>query len=71
MKIPVLSISVCSYQNGDFDVILQDGNTGEEVTLSGHQTLTNDQLELTYRLAPACVMTRYVPLAPPPPNRRP
>ena len=53
-----LIISVCPFQNHDFDVILKDGR-GHEITLSGTRKLTDDELVLLNELAPACVFTHY------------
>lgn len=53
-----MKISVCTYQSGDFDVIIKDEND-REVTLSGCQKLTDEEFELVNALAPACVFTRY------------
>lgn len=50
-------ISICTYQSGDFEVIIK--GTGREVTLSGNQKLTDEEFELINELAPACVWTRY------------
>jgi hypothetical protein len=58
-KIQKLSISVCTFQNGSFDVILSDPDTGEEVTLSGEQKLDEEQFNFVNDKAPACVMTTY------------
>jgi hypothetical protein len=52
-------ISVCTYQSGDFEVILQDGR-GNEVMLSGNQKLTPEEFEVINELAPACVFTKYI-----------
>lgn len=54
-----VSISVCTYQNGDFDVIIEDPDTGREVTLSGIQKMDDHDLLLLNDVAPACVMTTY------------
>lgn len=54
-----LRISVCTYNNGTFDVIVGDPDTDEEVTLSGNQRVTDEEFELLDRLAPACVFTDY------------
>lgn len=51
-------ISICTYQSGDFEVILKDGK-GNEVTLSGNQKLTPEEFEMINELAPACVFTQY------------
>ncbi len=54
-----ITISVCTYQNSDFDVIIQDPDTGEEVTLSGVQKISDEEHEVLNKLAPACVFTTY------------
>ena len=54
-----LSISVCTYKSGDFEVLIRDPETGEEVQLNGNQKLDDKKLELITRLAPACVWTTY------------
>lgn len=53
-----MKISVCTYKNGDFEVILKDEND-REVTLSGNQVLSAEEFGLVNDLAPACVFTRY------------
>ena len=58
---PRLTISVCTYQSGDFDLMLIDKETGEEVCFSGNQKITDEQLDIVERLAPACVWTTYYP----------
>lgn len=58
---PRLTISVCTYQSGDFDVMLIDKETKEEVCFSGNQKITDKQLDIVNRLAPACVWTTYYP----------
>ena len=52
-------ISVCPFNNGEFDVILIDRETGDEVTLSGHQKLSEEEFAIVNKLAPSCVFTRY------------
>lgn len=54
----VMKISVCTYQSGDFDVMIKDAS-GNEVCLSGHQEITEEEFEVVNRLAPACVFTKY------------
>lgn len=54
-----MKISVCTFQNGAFDVIIKDEND-REVTLSGHQKLSEEDFEIVNALAPACSFTRYV-----------
>lgn len=53
-----MSISVCTYQGGDFDVMIKDG-VGGYVCLSGKNNLTKEEFEILDRLAPACVFTKY------------
>jgi hypothetical protein len=57
-----LSISVCTYKDGTFEVILKDSVTLEEVTLSGKQDVSDDELDFLNGRAPACVFTRYIRL---------
>lgn len=54
-----LKISVCPFQSGEFDVILIDADTGEQVTLSGNQKLSDEELAIVTKLAPSCVWTTY------------
>ena len=54
-----LKISVCPFQNGDFDVTLIDADTGEQVTLSGNQKLSDADFAVIEKLAPPCVYTTY------------
>ncbi len=54
----VLKISVCLFQNGEFDVMFK-GENGEAVTLSGSQNLNVDDIDFLCKVAPACVFTEY------------
>lgn len=54
-----MKISVCTYEDGEFEVILKDEND-REVTLYGNQVLSAEEFQLVNELAPACVFTRYV-----------
>ena len=54
-----LKISVCPFQDGHFDVMLIDADTGEKVTLSGSQKLNDEELAIVTKLAPSCVWTIY------------
>ena len=51
-------ISIVTYNNSKFDVIFRD-NEGNEVTLSGEQEVSEEELEFINNIAPACVWTRY------------
>lgn len=65
-----LKISFCEFGDGGFDVYFEDPETGECATVSG--TVGNGhhaQREFLERVAPPCVMTEYILLAPPPPRR--
>ena len=55
-----MTMSVCPFNSGDFDVIIKDPDTDEEVILSGHQELSHEELEVLTKLAPACIWTKYV-----------
>lgn len=59
-----LSISVCTFKNSEFDVILRDPDTGLEVTLSGIQKLSDSDFEFINEIAPACVFTKYKRVTP-------
>ena len=59
-----LLISICTYNNGAFDVIFQDPDTYEEITLSGQQSVKGEQFDFINRIAPACVFTRYARITP-------
>lgn len=52
-------MSICTYQSGDFDVMLRDATSGEEVVFSGNKKLTDDEFDMVGRIAPACVWTPY------------
>ena len=54
-----ISMSICTYQSGDFDVMIRDQETGHEVTLSGNQKVEDEDFELINAIAPACVWTKY------------
>ena len=54
-----MRISVCTYSNDDFEVIIKD-DSDSEVTFHGCQRLTDEEFDLVNELAPACVFTRYV-----------
>jgi hypothetical protein len=55
----LLEMSICTYENGEFDVMLRDTATGEEIELSGFKRLSPEQFKLIDRIAPACVWTSY------------
>lgn len=59
-----ISMSFCTYQGGGFDVMVKDKATGEEVCFSGEQKLTEQELEMVNRIAPACVWTSYARTTP-------
>jgi hypothetical protein len=55
----LLEISICTYENGEFDVMLQDPASGEGIELSGFKRLSPEQSKFIDRIAPACVWTSY------------
>lgn len=54
-----LKISVCTYNDGQFDVMIKDGETHQELVFSGNQKVDEEGLELLNKLVPACVWTSY------------
>jgi hypothetical protein len=60
----ILTISVCTYQNGQFDVILRDKAAGKEITFSGERKVSSEDHEFLNRIAPACVWTDYQRITP-------
>jgi hypothetical protein len=59
-----INLSLYTYQNGTFDVMVVDKATGEELRFSGEKKLTDQELEMVNRIAPACVWTGYVRTTP-------
>jgi hypothetical protein len=51
-------ISVVTYNDGKFEVILKD-DEGREVSFLGEQKLSEEDFEFVNEIAPACVWTRY------------
>lgn len=60
----ILAISVCTYQDGKFEVLLRDAETNQEVTLSGVQKLGAEDFDFVNRIAPACLWTEYKSITP-------
>ena len=60
----ILTMSICTYNNGAFDVIFRDRKTGEEFTFSGHQKVGKEDFDFIGRIAPACVWTDYQRITP-------
>lgn len=54
-----LDISIVTYNDGKFDVIFCDSDSGEEITFSGEQKIGSDDFDFINRIAPACVFTKY------------
>jgi hypothetical protein len=59
-----IELSICTYQSGDFDVMIVDKATGKELTLSGNHKLSADEFDFVGRIAPACVWTEYERITP-------
>lgn len=54
-----MKISFCEYQGGDFDLFIEDAETGESVTITGPSKLDDTQRNILMHLMPPCVMTEY------------
>jgi len=54
-----IKMSICTYQDGLFQVMIVDEATGKEIHLEGHRELTRDEFEFVNDIAPACVWTTY------------
>jgi hypothetical protein len=54
-----ITLSICTYNDGLFEVIINDKETGEGITFSGNKKIDNEQLAFINRIAPACVWTTY------------
>ena len=50
---PVVILGFSSYNDGEFELIVQDEKTGEETTLEGN--LKPGQFEIIHRILPSCV----------------
>jgi len=59
-----LTMSICTYNNDNFDVIFEDKETGQHLTLSGNQKLDEDEFQFANQIAPACVYTDYQRITP-------
>ena len=53
-----LKISICTFANNDFEVILNDDDD-REVVLKGKQKFTEEDLEFINEFVPPCIFTRY------------
>ena len=40
-------------------ILIQDKETGQEITLEGNRKLDNEEFEFVNKIAPACVYTEY------------
>lgn len=58
-EIQNIKLSMCAFQNGTFDLFIIDGNTGEEICITGERKFTEVEHEFFLRLMPACVFTSY------------
>lgn len=57
-----IKMSICLYQNGEFDVFIEDADN--KLCLTGKHKLTKDDMAFANRIAPACVMTTYERVTP-------
>lgn len=59
-----IALSICTYKGGGFDVIIKDTDTGDEVTLSGTEKVSEEDFKFLDAIAPACVFTKYTRVTP-------
>lgn len=59
MDINTIDISICSFNDGKFQIFIKDPKTHRELVFEGKQELNESELELAQEIAPACVYTRY------------
>lgn len=55
-----IKLSLCEFQDGTFELYIEDVQGGGRIQLDGVSKLTPHQREVLERLMPSCVMTRYV-----------
>ena len=55
-----IAMSICTYKDGKFEVMISDQETGKEITLEGKQDISEEVFDLINKIAPACVWTRYI-----------
>lgn len=55
-----LTMSICTYKDGLFEVILKHTETGREIVFTGNQKLSEEDFDLVQEIAPACVWTKYL-----------
>lgn len=60
----ILTMSICTYNDGKFDVIFRDKKTGREFTFSGEQKVNGKDFDFINQIAPACVWTDYQRITP-------
>lgn len=58
-----ITISICPFKNGEFDVMFKDDD-GNEIVFSGTKKLNAEELEFANNIAPACVWTKYQRITP-------
>ncbi len=49
--------SICTFNNGEFDIMILDPETLQEIIFSGKKELSEEELQMTLDIAPACVWT--------------
>lgn len=52
-------MSICTYNDGLFEVMIVDEETRQEIRLEGNRKLTDEEFDLIQKVAPACVWTPY------------
>lgn len=59
-----ISMSFLSYNNGDWELIIRNRETGEEVCLQKNRDISEEDFKLLGDWCPACVWTQYRRLLP-------
>ena len=55
-----MTVSFTPFKDETYELTIQDGLTGNEVTLTGStKYISEEQKQLLYNLAPMCVYTHY------------
>lgn len=52
-------MSICTYEDGLFQVMVIDDETGDEIQLEGTMDLTSEEFDMVTKLFPPCVWTQY------------
>lgn len=54
-----ITLSLCEFQDGTFELYIKDPSTHEEIQIEGRRVFTDAQRDMIARLMPGCVWTTY------------